>query len=138
MSTAKDRLAVLVQQDTDSCIIWPEGQTKSGYGKLRYNGKAWRAHRAAYHLVHGDVPDLLRHTCDTRLCCNTRHLVHGTQCDNMHDAMGRGRMPGTPLSAADVEYIRNSDLRQCDLALKFKVNPSHISRIMRGEARLYE
>lgn len=31
----------------------------------------------------GEPNDILLHTCDNPLCCNTSHLSEGTQSDNM-------------------------------------------------------
>ena len=31
------------------------------------------------------------HSCDTPACVEERHLFHGTQLDNVHDALAKGR-----------------------------------------------
>ena len=47
----------------------------------------------SYFLNIGIVPDICRHTCDTKDCVNPAHLLNGTQKDNMRDMFERGRQP---------------------------------------------
>lgn len=63
------------------------------YGKTTLDGKRMTAHRAAYILSYGDIPDGLEvcHTCDNGKCCNPMHLWLGTHTDNMRDKMRKGR-----------------------------------------------
>lgn len=51
------------------------------------------AHRVAYELEVGKVPDKLvvRHSCHNPLCCNPNHLAVGTHQDNMDDMVKAGR-----------------------------------------------
>ena len=69
-----------------------------GYGVIRRDGKAIRAHRYSYFLKHplavGNVTDLqlhCLHKCDNRLCCNPNHLFLGTNYDNVVDKMAKER-----------------------------------------------
>lgn len=60
----------------DECWIWC-GTRRNGYGCLKVNGALVSAHRFAYVLAHGDIPDdlVLDHVrCDVRLCVNPSHL----------------------------------------------------------------
>ena len=64
----------------------------SGYGVARLpSGRQTSAHRVAYLLCHGDLPPVVLHTCDNRLCVNPQHLRGGTQRDNIHDMIAKGR-----------------------------------------------
>ena len=51
------------------------------------------AHRVAYILTNGELPDDvgLRHTCDTPGCVRPDHLLPGDQGDNMRDCRDKGR-----------------------------------------------
>lgn len=68
-----------------------------GYGRfvIYRNGKRIRilAHRLAYKLATGEDPGdaVVRHGCDTPLCCTPDCLSSGTQADNIRDAIDRGR-----------------------------------------------
>jgi len=50
-----------------------------------------RAHRLAYVLTYGEFDDALHvmHNCDTKLCCNPKHLKLGTDLENKREADAR-------------------------------------------------
>lgn len=88
--------------DSNACLLWPFSTTTSGrHGQARY-GQVWipdkqktfRVHRAAYEYAYGPLPNdevKVRHSCDVTLCFNPKHLLSGTQKDNIQDAIERGR-----------------------------------------------
>jgi hypothetical protein len=63
------------------------------YGRVRYQGKMWPAHRLTYTLLVGPIPfgALLRHKCNTPGCVNPRHLKLGTHEDNFKDMIDAKR-----------------------------------------------
>lgn len=77
-----------------TCIEWTGAKTPRGYGNQWFQGKQHGAHRVAYYEATGIWPEVVRHTCDNPPCINPEHLVPGTQADNMHDRMDRGRWDG--------------------------------------------
>lgn len=95
IKTIDDLMGWCAPDPTSGCWIWMRAIGTSGYGIAYQNGRQIRAHRLAYQLVHGPIPDGLYalHRCDVRACCNPTHLFLGTLQDN-HDDMhrkGRGR-----------------------------------------------
>jgi hypothetical protein len=64
-----------------------------GYGQFSVSKVPIRAHRFSWELEHGPIPDSLRvlHSCDNPSCVNPEHLFLGTDKDNQHDAIKKGR-----------------------------------------------
>lgn len=56
-------------------------------------GKAYKAHRAAYMVHVGEIGpgQVVRHACDNPGCVNPGHLLLGTTYDNNRDRADRGR-----------------------------------------------
>lgn len=82
------------RSNVHGCWLWTgKKSTYGGYGILRSEGRQVRAHRVAYELFVGPIPDHLevRHTCDVRLCVNPQHLLLGTHRENMEDMVLRHR-----------------------------------------------
>ena len=82
---------------SDGCWLWTGELNNKGYGRFAIYRKGQRtrllAHRVAYRLIKGvDLgTQLARHRCDTPPCCNPEDLLAGTQLENIHDALNRGR-----------------------------------------------
>jgi len=119
------------------CWEWTAGKFTEGYGSFRLNTKMLKAHRVAYQLTKGDIPDglMVRHTCDNRLCCNPDHLILGTHADNMKDMTERNRQAkgkyngNSKLTAKQVMEIYNSPLLQNEIAKLYNIDQSIVSRI---------
>lgn len=90
-------------QKGDGCWEW-QGCTmgEAGYGLFHKDGRSVLAHRFAYELVRGAIPDGLwvLHKCDNRRCVNPDHLFLGDRADNMRDAHQKGRIDMNKVSRA--------------------------------------
>lgn len=67
------------------CWLWTGYVTQSGYGQLTVNTIQFYAHRFAWLLRHGSLPDSqleLDHICRNRRCVNPEHLRVLTQREN--------------------------------------------------------
>jgi hypothetical protein len=73
------------------CWEWQGYRDQAGYGQIRIHGQAYKTHRLAYALIHGEFPQVVRHTCDNPSCCNPDHLLGGTHQDNVADRVTRDR-----------------------------------------------
>lgn len=77
------------------CWIWTASGFSKNYGKVSVKGKTVGAHRVAWELGVGPIPNGLYvlHHCDNPPCVNyTQHLFLGTHTDNMRDAAAKGRL----------------------------------------------
>jgi len=123
------------------CHIWMGSKNTQKYGQFCFKKKYYKAHRVAYRLAFGPIPEglLCCHHCDNPSCVNPAHLFLGTAQDNSDDKMskGRGGIPSkTKLCAQDVVNIRADILRggvsQKAIAERYEVSQVTISAIKTG------
>jgi hypothetical protein len=140
--------AMLSPSNERGCRLWPRAGGRGGYGKTYWQGRPLSAHQVAFLLTHGWCPQgretIIRHTCDTPLCCEPSHLIVGTQRDNAQDREQRGRSNRRPSWAAanaacTPEQVREIRARHergesyTQLARAFGLHPQNIGRICRRE-----
>ncbi|WP_157773087.1 HNH endonuclease [Rhodococcoides fascians] len=92
----RDRIMSKCQPGTGKfadCLEWVEYRDKDGYGRTTVRGQKDGAHRVAYRVHVGPIPDGKRvlHTCDNPPCINPDHLFLGDPVDNTRDMMTKGR-----------------------------------------------
>lgn len=70
-------------QDTP-CWLWIRYKSQAGYGQMSVNNRPALAHRLAYELWKGPIPEGLEidHLCRVRACCNPAHLEAVTRSVN--------------------------------------------------------
>ena len=75
------------------CWEWTAGLDGKGYGAFAVKGRMVQAHKYSYSLFKGSIPDglFVLHSCDNRKCVNPKHLSLGTNADNVHDMLSKGR-----------------------------------------------
>ena len=131
----------------DDCWEWQAGRHTLGYGAFRINGQQKRAHRFAWEITHGPIPDglLVCHECDNPPCCNPSHLFLGTVSDNTQDAANKGRLydaSGSRNGHAKLSEENVRDIRRMlaidgrsthDVAVLFNVSTATVRGIMRGK-----
>jgi hypothetical protein len=61
---------------TETCWLWTGAGTPKGYGQFSPHRRHVYAHRYAYELLVGAIPEALTidHLCRVRACCNPEHL----------------------------------------------------------------
>jgi HNH endonuclease len=128
---------------SDACWEWTGYCDRKGYGKTFWGGRKQRAHRVAYELTYGPIPEGLNilHKCDNPPCCNPTHLIVGTQHENNTDKKTKGRQfhplgernPKVKLSWEKVREIRkmySEGVPQYLLAEQFSVTRASIYDIV--------
>jgi hypothetical protein len=92
-----------------TCWEWRRRLNTSGYGMCKFLTRQARpAHRIAFAIEHGDVPNpplFVLHHCDNRRCVNPEHLYAGTDKDNARDRVVRFTDPRFRLTAEQVHEI---------------------------------
>lgn len=75
-------------EKTKSCWEWKNAKTTNGYGFFSINGKMAYAHRVAYELCKGKIPEelILDHLCRNKGCVNPDHLETVTLGENLRRA----------------------------------------------------
>lgn len=105
----------------DACWPWLGRLNRDGYGEER-------AHRRAYGYANGPIPRdaVVRHTCDNPPCCNPRHLLTGTQADNVADRVARGRSATGERSGA---HTKPSSVRRGSRHSQARLTEADVERI---------
>lgn len=75
---------------SDGCWEWNASTFDDGYGCFWAAGRNWRAHRVAYELLVGPIPDgvMLDHECFNHACVSPRHLRLATVKQNGEHRQG--------------------------------------------------
>lgn len=146
----------------EECWLWMGAKNPRGYGGFRVGSTTdstrqyLSAHRVALSLASGVEAashEVVMHRCDNPSCVNPRHLVIGSQSDNVQDAIWKGRWkPHTKprkappkkagesngnarLTSADVDSIKaafSAGSTMATIARIHGVSRMHISRIIKG------
>ena len=97
MDTVEQRFWAKVNQ-TETCWLWLAATDRAGYGVFSFNQKPVRAHRFAYELLVGPIPEGLEldhvkaRGCTNRNCVNPAHLepvTHAENCNNIRSDGGK-------------------------------------------------
>lgn len=94
--------------DANGCLPWRGARQGRGYGSFGHGprpGRTYLAHRVAYELEHGPIPDDLTidHRCGNKACVNTEHMELVTRQENSRRGPGRHRVRVFPFISAPAE-----------------------------------
>ena len=126
---------------TVNCWNWTAGTDAFGYGELSINRKKWRAHRRAWVMVNGAIPNgvCVLHRCDNPACVKPEHLFLGNRLNNAQDRKAKGRNgdkrgvknPTSKLTEAQVMSIRKDSRNTVELSKAYGVGDACIGKIKR-------
>lgn len=74
------------------CLIWGKGNPEA-YGTLRIDGRQELAHRFAWMVAHGEIPEGAKvdHRCHNPRCVNILHLRLATNRENTRHKRGANK-----------------------------------------------
>lgn len=154
MATLSERFWAKVDKGSSHACWERQGcRLVQGYGVIVVDRRYAKAHRIAWILANGPIPDglFVCHHCDNRACCNPRHLWLGTNQENTADRCRKGRsLPGrgrgagrgssnprARLTEAHVVEIRmryaQGGVIYRDMAQQYGVTERHIGQLVRRE-----
>lgn len=140
---------------TGDCWLWLGPTNGAGYGSATHpqtGREESLVQRIVYKLEKGPIPKglVVRHTCDTKLCCRPTHLILGTQADNVNDARIQGHLRGGAKyqvgdannnaivleeQARAVLYLYNMEgMRQTDIAKETGVKRANVWAIVHRQS----
>jgi len=111
----KDRFWSKVNIGTDDeCWEWRGTTTNTGYGLFWLDSTMQLAHRISYRICVGYPFQNVLHKCDNPLCVNPKHLVLGSQPDNVTDMFQKNRQGdcrhfGPHHKNIDIQYLYGGD-----------------------------
>lgn len=141
-----ERFMAKTERLENGCLIWTAGKNREGgYGLFSINGVMLCAHRVAWTLFRGPIPEGMKvlHKCDTPACVEPDCLFLGTLSDNTQDMLSKGRNRPTvgernrhaKLTAENIRDMRAMKGKATldKIAGMFGVSAGHVGRILRGE-----
>lgn len=143
-----------IEKKENGCWIYKGCTNSDGYGDISLgSGKKRRilkCHRLMYEHFVGKIPEGLNvcHECDVPACCNPDHLFLGTQKENVHDMIKKGRKAVTygdksfnrfnhKLSEEQIKEIRKDKRILSIIAEDYGIVKSHVSMIKNFKTRKY-
>jgi HNH endonuclease len=128
------------------CWDWKGIKNKAGYGRMTRGRQNFiLAHRFSFERFVGPIPEGMHvlHNCDNPSCPRPDHLFPGTDLDNVHDMLAKGRNgknynrgeanSAARLTAEDVVKIRADKRRRAAVAAEYKIGISAVAKIRSRE-----
>jgi hypothetical protein len=91
-------------EKTDTCWLWGKCITSGGYGRLKVGGRTVLAHRVAYELEVGPIPDGLQLDHVRARGCANKHCVNPAHLEPVTPGLNTRR--GTAPAATNARKIR--------------------------------
>ena len=127
------------------CWLWLGFKDAAGYGTFSRRNKTHRAHRIAWELTYGSIPDglVICHRCDCPSCVKVDHLFLGTNADNNRDKVTKNRhVKGSKVGTSKLTSCQVAKIRQLNkqgmlpskIAPLFGISHTNVCRILKKES----
>ncbi len=133
--------------EENGCWIFKKSAS-GAYGKIRWNGKWYSAHRCSYDVFVEKLDEnsnkWVCHTCDTPKCVNPAHLFLGSASDNRKDAVNKKRIPMgennhfskfTDKQVLEMRLMKSEGFTYDRLSRIFNCSMAHIFSIIKNKIR---
>lgn len=122
------------------CWAWTRKVMYRGYGIFTIRGRRFFAHRIAWELTNGPIPEgmVVMHLCDNPPCVNPAHLSIGTHRENAADKITKGRQrPGrlaklTPEAVREIRVKLAAGATRAALGREYSISATTITKIALG------
>ncbi len=141
MTPLADRFWPKVDREADGGHwIWTGAHDHHGYGRIQRGGRAGgilKAHRVAYELVVGPIPEGLEidHLCRVSSCVNPAHLESVTHLTNMRRGIAARATcrQGHPWTPENTAIVPGRGTRLCRTCSRARWNRSHQTKRLRRQ-----
>lgn len=129
------------------CSTYRGRRTSKGYGRIKVRGRMVYAHRLAWEVANGPIPNGLHvlHHCDNPPCCKTApdatypqgHLYLGTNDDNITDRMERNPpvgLTGSSHPSSKLTRYAAGGVSQPQLSREYGISQSHVGRLVHRQS----
>lgn len=123
----------------ERCWNWQAHTIRGGYGGFNLGSRHVGAHRVAYMLEHGEIPDgkIVLHLCHNPACVSPHHLVAGTHADNARMKIEAGRQGSRERKmnadkVRDLRRLRDAGWTYDALAARFNISYQNARAIALG------
>lgn len=118
------RFARKIYVHQDGCWLWSGTITSRGYGQFVRGGRREPAHRVAYEVAVGPIPDgmQLDHLCRERSCVNPTHLEPVTCRENLlrGETLAAKNVAKTTCPSGHTYDRREGNRRRCSKCINEK------------------
>lgn len=126
LKSAEQRFWTFVDRGADGvgCWLWTGKLDPNGYARMWVKPKTLYAHRFAYELVIGPIPEglTLDHRCRVRHCVNPSHLAPETLADNVRLARSANAEKVNCPRGHVLDIVNSNGARECSVCKRDRAN----------------
>lgn len=138
LKSAEERFWSMVERGDTllDCWLWKGRPDANGYARFWVKPRTMLAHRYAYELLYGTIPEglTLDHRCNVRHCVNPAHLVPETLAENTRNARSANARKTKCPQGHVLDVVNNSGRRECSVCKRDRAN--RYSRAVKTLTRL--